>query len=327
MITNYKFFSDKSNIFLDKIINRSKLDNTLNEDSFKDETNIAFRTILKNNGENKYLLIDQENTIKAFFNLKIKDYLDKHIDLFLSNEDIAVFVTKSNFDVLFTKAENEINTNVVLVINEFEFIFNEILKNTSDKTYEDINLNNDIKEKTTKIKQSINSLDKKFNTEENNLFLSDIKFTEIFDLCDYLIEKKKTLTSIPPLDTNLDFKALFFAQPSQQKKTKKDFSDYSRIDMSFLNKKRNKEESEKKNDEKNEENKKEEEDKKKEDKNEEGKKEEEKQEKSKEDVKKNNENDLPTEIKNLIEKNKDKILKADTFEEYKNYRKLNIKWD
>lgn len=307
MITSYKFFTEKINIFLDKIINRSKLDNTLNEDSYKDETNIAFRTILKNIGENNYIFIDSENSITAYFDIKIKDYMDKHIPTFLSNQDIPIFVKKSNFDILFEKG-TEITSKVILIITEFEFIFNEIVKSESNKEYEDVTLS--LKEKNEVIKNNINSLDQKFG-EEKTILLSDIKLNELFKLSDYLEEKKKTILTDNPVQTDLDYKSLYYSQPSQLNKTKKDFSDYSRIDMNFLNKKR-KNEGNSVEEDNNVEN---------------GEKGEEKVEEKKE-IKKSGENAIPTEILNLIEKNKDKpALKADTFEEYTRYRNLSLKWD
>ena len=54
---------------------------------------------------------------------------------------------------------------------------------------------------------------------------------------------------IPEEKDSLDFKALYYSQPSQKDKIKKDFTEYSKVDITLLNKKREREndEEEKKN--------------------------------------------------------------------------------
>ena len=133
---------------------------------------------------------------------------------------------------------------------------------------------------------------------------------------------------------SLDFKALYYSQPSQKDKIKKDFTEYSQIDMTLLNKKREriveveeikeKEDNNKlneeneiipiiedtKNDEKNEDNHKENND----------------NNKKEEEVKENDlENNLPKELLDLIEERKDKEpFTLEDFEKYKAYKKLSV---
>ena len=133
----------------------------------------------------------------------------------------------------------------------------------------------------------------------------------------------------------LDFKELYYSQPSQKDKVKKDFSEYSQVDMNLLNKKREriveaeevkeKEDNNKineddeiipiiedaKNDEKNE------------NKNNENN---DNNNKKEEEIKENDlENNLPKELLDLIEERKDKEpFTLEDFEKYKAYKKLSV---
>ena len=118
-------------------------------------------------------------------------------------------------------------------------------------------------------------------------------------------------------DNNLmDLKKLYYSHPSQKNKKKKDFTEYERIDMKLLNKKRereNKEENEEKIENKNDDNTKNE-------------------QKIVENVKKieKNEKDfeknLPEELIKLIEQTKNiQPWKMSDFKKYITYKKLNIK--
>ena len=53
-----------------------------------------------------------------------------------------------------------------------------------------------------------------------------------------LDEKKEEDNQNQPETEDLNYKELFFLHPSQKNKKKKDFTEYSRVDMSLLNKKR-----------------------------------------------------------------------------------------
>ena len=132
----------------------------------------------------------------------------------------------------------------------------------------------------------------------------------------------------------LDFKELYYSHPSQKDKIKKDFTEYSQIDMTLLNKKREriveveeikeKEDNNKlneeneiipiiedtKNDEKNEDNHNENND----------------NNKKEEEIKENDlENNLPKELLDLIEERKDKEpFTLEDFEKYKAYKKLSV---
>ena len=123
------------------------------------------------------------------------------------------------------------------------------------------------------------------------------------------------------IDNNLDFKALYYSHPSQKDKKKKDFTEYSRIDMKLLNKKRERENKleENKDDENN--------NKLAEDKNinapeEKNENNNEEKQKLKED---NLENNLPSELVELINQAKNyEPFTVEDFEKYKAYKKLNI---
>ena len=149
-----------------------------------------------------------------------------------------------------------------------------------------------------------------------------------------LDEPKEEEMQSPPENEDLNYKELFFLHPSQKDKKKKDFTEYSRVDMTLLNKKRERKEEDEEEIEKN--------NKLKEDKNinkinEEDIKEEkedvnnEKKENKinnnkEEEIKENDlENNLPKELIELIEgrKGKDPFTAAD-FEKYKVFKKLNI---
>lgn len=146
-------------------------------------------------------------------------------------------------------------------------------------------------------------------------------------------------------EEDIDYKKLFFSQPSQKDKVKKDFTEYTRIDMPLLNKKREREK-EKDEDNKNENEKNEENNDKKEEKEVKGEKEKEvsteekkpeekapeKKEEKEEIIKVNEEKkkplkkgEIPEEVKALIEKvKKEEPLTAETFEKYKTYKKLSL---
>ncbi len=59
-----------------------------------------------------------------------------------------------------------------------------------------------------------------------------------------LDEQKEEDIQNQPENEDLNYKELFFMHPSQKDKKKKDFTEYSRIDMSLLNKKRERKEKE-----------------------------------------------------------------------------------
>ena len=135
---------------------------------------------------------------------------------------------------------------------------------------------------------------------------------------------------------NLDFKELYYSHPSQKDKVKKDFTEYSQVDMSLLNKKRERvievEEVKEKDD-----NNKIEEDndniipiveeskngEKIEDKNIENN---DNNNKKDEEIKENDlENNLPKELLDLIEERKNKEpFTLEDFEKYKAYKKLSV---
>ena len=152
-----------------------------------------------------------------------------------------------------------------------------------------------------------------------------------------LDEQKEGDIQNQPENEDLNYKELFFMHPSQKDKKKKDFTEYSRIDMSLLNKKRERKEKEE-NVEDNENNNKLAEDKnintpingeeandKKEDINKDNN-EEQNNNNQEEEIKENDlENNLPKELLELIEERKDKEpFTAADFEKYKVFKKLNI---
>ena len=151
-------------------------------------------------------------------------------------------------------------------------------------------------------------------------------------------EKKEEDKQLPPEDKDLNYKELFFMHPSQKDKKKKDFTEYTRVDMSLLNKKR---ERKGENGESDENNNKYNEDKNVNEQNEDDineKKEEEINEKNEEqnietnnnnkdeEVKENDlEKNLPKELLELIEQRKDKEpFTAVDFEKYKVFKKLDF---
>ena len=146
-----------------------------------------------------------------------------------------------------------------------------------------------------------------------------------------LNEDKEENIQAPSQKENLDFKELYYSQPSQKDKVKKDFTEFSQIDMSLLNKKR--ERTIEKEEEEHENNNKLEEDKNM-NINEEVKKEEKMDiinnenidNKKEEEIKENDlENNLPKELLDLIEERKNKEpFTLDDFEKYKAYKKLNV---
>ena len=123
-------------------------------------------------------------------------------------------------------------------------------------------------------------------------------------------------------DNNLDLKELFFSHPSQKDKKKKDFTEYSRINMKLLNKKREREnkKEENKDDENN--------NKLEEDKNanaQEEKKDENENEEAEEKKDNSIENNLPGELVDLINQTKNnEPFTVEDFEKYRAYKKINI---
>ena len=148
-----------------------------------------------------------------------------------------------------------------------------------------------------------------------------------------LDEQKEEDIQPPPENEDLNYKELFFMHPSQKNKKKKDFTEYSRVDMTLLNKKRERKEGD---EEANENNNKLDEDKNINDTNKEEEKEkkedvnieknEEQNNNNEEEIKENDlENNLPKEILELIEERKGKEpFTAADFEKYKIFKKLDI---
>ena len=148
-----------------------------------------------------------------------------------------------------------------------------------------------------------------------------------------LDEQKEEEIHSPPENEDLNYKELFFMHPSQKNKKKKDFTEYSRVDMTLLNKKRERKEGD---EEANENNNKLDEDKNINDTNKEEEKEkkenvnieknEEQINNNEEEIKENDlENNLPKELLELIEERKGKEpFTAADFEKYKVFKKLDI---
>ena len=148
-----------------------------------------------------------------------------------------------------------------------------------------------------------------------------------------LDEQKEEDIQPPPENEDLNYKELFFMHPSQKNKKKKDFTEYSRVDMTLLNKKRERKEGD---EEANENNNKLDEDKNINDTNKEEEKEkkedvnieknEEQNNNNEEEIKENDlENNLPKELLELIEERKGKEpFTAADFEKYKIFKKLDI---
>ena len=147
-------------------------------------------------------------------------------------------------------------------------------------------------------------------------------------------EKIEEEIKIPTPNEKLDYKELYYSQPSQKDKVKKDFTEFTQIDMNLLNKKRERTVDENENNNKLNE-----------DKNinniPEIKKEEKFEEinndnnniinnniinKKEEEIKENDlENNLPKELLDLIESRKDKEpFTLEDFEKYKAFKKLNV---
>ena len=146
-------------------------------------------------------------------------------------------------------------------------------------------------------------------------------------------EQKEEEIHSPPENEDLNYKELFFMHPSQKNKKKKDLTEYSRVDMTLLNKKRERKEGD---EEANENNNKLDEDKNINDTNKEEEKEkkedvnieknEEQNNNNEEEIKENDlENNLPKELLELIEERKGKEpFTAADFEKYKVFKKLDI---
>ena len=147
-------------------------------------------------------------------------------------------------------------------------------------------------------------------------------------------EKIEEEIKIATPNEKLDYKELYYSQPSQKDKVKKDFTEFTQIDMTLLNKKRERTVDENENNNKLNE-----------DKNinniPEIKKEEKFEEinndnnniinnniinKKEEEIKENDlENNLPKELLDLIESRKDKEpFTLEDFEKYKAFKKLNV---
>ena len=123
---------------------------------------------------------------------------------------------------------------------------------------------------------------------------------------------------------DMDFKALFYTHPSQKDKKKKDFTEYSRIDMNLLNKKRERENKKEENLD-NENNDKSAEDKNNNNQNEHKEITKEQNEENEEKKENSLENNLPEELVELINQTKDnEPFTVDDFEKYKAYKKLNV---
>ena len=148
-----------------------------------------------------------------------------------------------------------------------------------------------------------------------------------------LDEQKEEDIQSPPENEDLNYKELFFLHPSQKNKKKKDFTEYSRVDMTLLNKKRERKQGD---EEANENNNKLDEDKNINDTNKKEEKEkkenvnieknEEQINNNEEEIKENDlENNLPKELLELIEERKGKEpFTAADFEKYKVFKKLDI---
>ena len=149
-----------------------------------------------------------------------------------------------------------------------------------------------------------------------------------------LDEKKIEDNKIGPGTEELNYKELFFLHPSQKNKKKKDFTEYTRVDMSLLNKKRERKEENSENDEQNDKNGEVINNNKANDEEINEKKEDDKNEKNdgqninnnEEEIKENDlEDNLPKELIELIEKRKDKeSFTAADFEKYKIFKNLDI---
>ena len=125
-------------------------------------------------------------------------------------------------------------------------------------------------------------------------------------------------------NNDMDFKALFYTHPSQKNKKKKDFTEYSRIDMNLLNKKRERENKKEENLD-NENNDKSAEDKNNNNQNEHKEVTKEQNEENEEKKENSLENNLPEELVELINQTKDnEPFTVDDFEKYKAYKKLNV---
>ncbi len=125
-------------------------------------------------------------------------------------------------------------------------------------------------------------------------------------------------------NNNVDFKVLFFSHPSQKDKKKKDFTEYSRIDMKLLNKKRERENKKEENLEEENNNKKNE-DKNMNDQEEKNENNDEKNDINEEKKENSLENNLPSELIELINQTKNnEPFTVEDFEKYKAYKKLNL---
>ena len=144
-------------------------------------------------------------------------------------------------------------------------------------------------------------------------------------------EKIEEEIKIPTPNEKLDYKELYYSQPSQKDKVKKDFTEFTQIDMTLLNKKRERtvdenENNNKLNEDKNINNINEKEIKEKKEDIHIEKKEDLNNNDKEEEIKENDlENNLPKELLELIEERKGKEpFTAADFEKYKVFKKLNI---
>ena len=140
-------------------------------------------------------------------------------------------------------------------------------------------------------------------------------------------------------NNEVNYKELYYKHPSQKDKIKKDFTEYSRVDMTLLNKKRERKEDEKNNENNNKlkedskinndnkDNEKDAQEKQQEEvKNEKNEEKKNNIDNKDEEIKENDlENNLPKELLELIEQRKDKEpFTAQDFEKYKAFKKLDI---
>ena len=149
-----------------------------------------------------------------------------------------------------------------------------------------------------------------------------------------LEDKNEEDNQIPFPNDKLDYKELYYSQPSQKDKVKKDFTEFTQIDMTLLNKKRERtiEENGGNHQLKDEQNTNNNNEMKKEEKVEENKTNNNINEniinnnKKEEEIKENDlENNLPKELLDLIESRKDKEpFTLEDFEKYKAYKKLSV---
>ena len=206
----------------------------------------------ENRYNKKYLNVnfvpEVENKLKNFY----FNYIKKIVSLDENQKNINNHCKFNAANFIDKKFDGEIKS-IINIFNDKSFYF---LNSKNIDDFEDLEKNTSLKEIDIKIDNSI-------STEDNN---------------NITIDKLE----------NLDFKSLFFNQPSQNNKNKKDFSEYENVDINAKNNyykmignKREREKYEKK------------------------------------------EKNLPIEIQNLITRMKNEPpLTHEIFEKYKNYKKF-----